>query len=124
MAEFVEVIKKRKEMCDYVTCVKCPLYESNNPYGIGCTSFMRCHPQEAEEIIMNWTHPVDWSKVEVDTPILVRRTEISDWISRHFARYENGKVFAWMDGRTSFTAERCQISEWEYAKLAEEGDAE
>ena len=32
---------------------------------------------------------VDWSKVEVDTPILVRDFEGSDWFRRHFAKYEN-----------------------------------
>lgn len=123
MAEFVEVMKKKKEMCEhYGVCVRCPLYEISNNFEIGCGPFTRCYPQEAEKIIMDWEKPVDWSKVEVDTPILVRREETSDWVKRHFARSENNKVFAWIEGRTSFTAEVCEISEWEYAKLAKDGE--
>lgn len=53
MAEFIEVMKKRDEICDYEICESCLLHSSKNKYGIGCNSFIRCHPQEAEEIIMN-----------------------------------------------------------------------
>ena len=63
---------------------------------------------------------VDWSKVEVDTPILVRDNEDEKWIKRHFAKYENGRVYVWTLERTSWTApdDRC-VMEWKYAKLAE-----
>lgn len=62
---------------------------------------------------------VDWSKVAVDTPILVKDgTEENVWYKRHFADYKNGKVQAWNDGRTSFTAGGSKCS-WYYAKLAE-----
>lgn len=62
----------------------------------------------------------DWSKVEVDTPILVRYSEDEDeeWIKRHFAKYENGKVYAWFDGCTSWSTEGHMVI-WNYAKLAE-----
>lgn len=62
----------------------------------------------------------DWSKVEVDTPILVRNDENEDeeWVKRHFAKYENGKVYAWSDGCTSWSTEGHMVI-WEYAKLAE-----
>lgn len=62
----------------------------------------------------------DWSKVEVDTPILVRYSEDGDeeWIKRHFAKYENGKVYAWFDGCTSWSTEGHMVI-WNYAKLAE-----
>ena len=63
---------------------------------------------------------VDWSKVKVDTPILVRDTEDEKWLKRHFAKYENGLVYVWTLERTSWTApdDRC-VMEWNYAKLAE-----
>lgn len=64
--------------------------------------------------------PVDWSKVAVDTPIFVRDYETVDWTPRYFARYENGKIFAWKDGTTSFTNQGERPIEWAYAKLAEE----
>ena len=64
---------------------------------------------------------VDWSKVEVDTPILVRNTEKEEWQKRHFAKDEDGKVYTWDDGMTSWTAngEEDDITSWDYAKLAE-----
>lgn len=59
---------------------------------------------------------VDWSKVAVDTPILVSSDNI-DWYCRHFAKYENGLFYVWDDGRTSYTTNA--KSTWEYAKLVE-----
>lgn len=59
----------------------------------------------------------DWSKVEVDTPILVRQGKNGKWLERHFAKYENGNVYAWVDGQTSWTG--ADKIKWKYAKLAE-----
>ena len=63
---------------------------------------------------------VDWSKVEVDTPILVRTVEGADWVKRNFAKYEGGMVYVWNNGKTSWTAldNEC-VTPWQYAKLAE-----
>lgn len=62
---------------------------------------------------------VDWSKVKVDTPILVSNDN-KEWIKRYFARYEGGNVYGWLNGKTSWTA-ICELSigHWNYAKLAE-----
>lgn len=62
---------------------------------------------------------VDWSKVAVDTPILVsNRGKI--WSKRYFAKYEHGKVYAFDDGRTSWSITgNFEVSSWEYAKLTE-----
>lgn len=61
--------------------------------------------------------PVDWSKVEVDTPILVRDNIFSKWVKRYFAKYENGRVYVWDNGATSWTGDRC--TPWKLAKLPE-----
>ena len=64
--------------------------------------------------------PVDWSKVAVDTPILVRDREEDAWRRRYFAKYENGIVYAWSGGATHWSVRRSSnISAWEMAKLAE-----
>ena len=63
---------------------------------------------------------VDWSKVEVDTPILVRQGKNGTWLERHFAKYENGDVYAWVDGQTSWTG--ADKIKWKYAKLAEDAE--
>ena len=60
---------------------------------------------------------VDWSRVKVDTPILVRQGKNGEWLERHFAKYENGDVYAWVDGQTSWTG--ADEIKWKYAKLAE-----
>ena len=60
---------------------------------------------------------VDWGKVEVDTPILVKNREDDMWHERHFAKYKNGNVYAWSDGQTSWTAYDMMV--WKHAKLAE-----
>lgn len=39
--------------------------------------------------------------VEVDTPIWVKRD--GSWVHRHFAYSKEGRVYAWIDGKTSFT---------------------
>lgn len=62
----------------------------------------------------------DWSKVAVDTPILVRDFETSKWEKRHFASFKNGRVHAWGYGVTSWTCESPENTmSWKYAKLAE-----
>lgn len=63
---------------------------------------------------------VDWSKVKVDTPILVRSYESTKWVKRHFAFFKNEKVYTWDGGLTSWTCDDINDSmSWECAKLAE-----
>ena len=62
---------------------------------------------------------VDWSKVAVDTPILVSNNG-KYWYKRYFAKYENGKVCAFSQGTTSWSNNNgTPLCGWEYAKLAE-----
>lgn len=66
---------------------------------------------------------VDWRKVAIDTPILVKDYKSEQWERRYFAKYENGIVYAWSNGCTSWTTyEQNDITRWNLAKLAEEGD--
>lgn len=64
-------------------------------------------------------YDVDWSKVEVDTKILVSDDGYM-WRKRYFAKYENDKVCAFVGGATSFSNRGSYIS-WKYAKLYKEG---
>lgn len=66
---------------------------------------------------------VDWSKVEIDTPILVRDRTNEKWNKRYFASYEDGRIYTWFEGRTSWSAVgKNDTTCWRPAKLAEEGD--
>ena len=81
------------------------------------------HAKFCNDEIEKWANseyvepPVDWSKVAVDTPILVRDSEEGIWRKRYFAKYYDGIVYAWGGGTTSWSAERSTC--WEIAKLAE-----
>nr|DAR78712.1 MAG TPA: hypothetical protein [Caudoviricetes sp.] len=63
---------------------------------------------------------VDWSKVAVDTPILVKQYEQDEWEKRHFAYFKDERVYAWLCGATSWSADyEGDTTSWNFAKLAE-----
>lgn len=65
---------------------------------------------------------IDWESVEVDTPILVSLDNES-WFCRYFAGFNNGIVYTWSGGATSWSVrEREHQDAWGFAKLA--GDRE
>lgn len=45
----------------------------------------------------------DWSKVATDTPVYVKLNRNDTWDKYHFAKYENGKVYCWSLGTTSWS---------------------
>lgn len=63
---------------------------------------------------------VDWSKVKVDTPVLVKTYEQDAWQKRYFAYLKGGRVYVWLCGTTSWSADNDKdVMYWNYAKLAE-----
>ena len=91
------------------------------PRGCANTNCDQCKMLQMIWLLEEYEEPeTDWSKVEVDTPILVRNSEYAttSWLRRHFAKYENGLVYAWKDSRTSWTANNMTTA-WQCAKLAE-----
>lgn len=63
---------------------------------------------------------VDWSKVKVDTPILVRELDGCPWKKRYFAFFDGRIVQAWKYGATSWSiVNKRDTTSWPYAKLAE-----
>lgn len=98
---------------------------------IGCNNCIfaktKIDDSYCEKRIKEWSEqeyvepPVDWSKVAVDTKILVRDSEGESWRKRHFAKFEDGKIFAWTNGATSFSAYNSDFTkQWNQGKLAEE----
>ena len=86
--------------------------------GCGSMDCEQCNMIQMIWLMKEYEEPkVDWSKVKVDTPILVSESEDGDWYRRYFAKYKNGKVFAWSDGRSSWN--ETDVRAWNYAKLAE-----
>ena len=72
-------------------------------------------------IRMEFEEVVDWSWVPVDTKVLVS-DDGKEWIRRHFAKYEDGKVYCFDSGTTSFSVQDddSDINGWKYAKLYQE----
>ena len=84
--------------------------------GIDC---QRCAMLQMLWMLEDYKEPeVDWSKVKVDTPILVRDIPHGEWEKRHFAKYEDREVWSWGSGCTSWTTSG-GMTPWRYAKLAE-----
>ena len=63
---------------------------------------------------------IDWSKVPVDTKVLVKNFNCDLWHRRYFSKFENGKVHAFDNGGDSWSHEG--ETTWEYAKLYKEGE--
>lgn len=108
MGRMVAVEEKTGKVtsCNQIECPECKFYAHKD-----CDTSVFAWA-DAEYI----ESEVDWSKVAVDTPILVSNNNV-DWSTRHFAKYADGKVRAWVNGNTSYTTDR--MFSWEYAKLAE-----
>lgn len=103
----IALINGKLEKCMGV-CDKCDFYIRNTG---------RCREKAKE-----WANGqyVDWSEVPVDTPILVRDSELFAWSKEHFAKYEDETVYTWDYGKTSWsTYSSSNINGWKMAKLAE-----
>ena len=102
--DFIEpyILKSINAKCINTSCPKCHLYR---------TIWLMEDYEEPKE------PEIDWSKVEVDTPILVAHYETGEWFKRYFAKYEGGTVCAWDNGRTSWNTSTA--TRWKHAKLAE-----
>ena len=93
----------------------------------GCeclSSCEQCRMLQTIWLLEDYEEPkTDWSKVEVDTPVLVRDGENNEWQRSYFAKYEDGFVYTWIAGATSWTAVGYEkggnVYRWNYAKLAE-----
>lgn len=117
--KFKNLIMSGKFNCEKVKEI---LNKNTNCVEIGCmgcyTRFAFWLEEEAEE------EEVNWSKVEVDTRVLVS-DDGKEWQKRHFSWYGDGKVWTWNNCATSWSVydDTCMVS-WKYAKLAEKIVAE
>lgn len=124
-------IEKYKEMLIDMEIIDVNKLAVVNDKPVKCTDLYKCDEcnfgkkKSCTEYIEDWLFSeykepeVDWSKVKVDTPILVRNYGIK-WSKRYFAKFVDGKVYAWCGGATSWTADgEGDMTSWNYAKLAE-----
>lgn len=92
-------------------------------YGLACKG-LNCHDCSTvqslwfNEEYKETEEKVDWANVAVDTPVLVRDSDGSNWYKRYFAKYQDGQIFTYSDGSTSWSAQGT-IS-WKQGKLVDE----
>lgn len=113
--EMLNDLGRTKNDCVGVNCRDCPLSESNNKTDYECNILEILYPEKAIEIVMDYEPKVDWTKVPVDTKVLVKECKNDNWEKRHFAKYDNGKIYAYDNGKSSFTTDT--IVSWTYGKL-------
>lgn len=112
----IAVDKKGKMYrCEKLVCRDC-IFSRNENSERSCTENTKeWSEQEYVE------PPVDWSKVPVDTKVFIRDSDSQHWRPRYFAKFENGKIYTWNDGRSSFTALEPEFTSWwNQVKLAED----
>lgn len=100
---------------DIEPCSECEIRKRkpDNKYGCNWWFFQWLYEEYQEPT-------VDWSKVPVDTKVLVSDGG-EKWFKRYFAEFDDGRVYVWSYGGTSWSNNL--TSPYNYAKLAEE-DAE
>jgi hypothetical protein len=112
-----EIIVKVVERCggeyDIVRVIKDDEKEYRDR---GLTEFMYM----SEIVNLEFEEIIDWSKVPVDTEVLVS-DDGEKWCRRYFAKCERGIVYCFSCGVTSFSADIISdVVEWKYAKLYQE----
>ena len=100
--------------CNHTLCGNCAFHSSISSCRDKCKKWSESEYKEPE---------VDWSKVPVDTPVLVRDSTSYTWKRRYFAYYKDGIVHTYSDGATSWSVNKNSVNPgWNYAKLANEED--
>lgn len=104
--------------CYDINCGQCKFFT-----GIGLCSKNRKEWLESEYI----EPEIDWTKVPIDTKVLVADFVDGPWIPRYFAGLDKkGTPLTWQFGRTSFTSKNKRPEEkatvWKYIKLYDKAD--
>ncbi len=103
--------------CGEISCYECDFYSSDH-CDIDFQKWANSGYKEPE---------IDWSKVPVDTPVLVRNDKNDLWIRRYFCKYCNlandYKFEVFSEGRTSWSSKGDSYC-YPYCKFAREEDIE
>ena len=116
--------KYAKEILDIV-CQDGTIPAVVNNVPIKCTDALDCYDckfyynDDCINAFIKWVNSeykereIDWSKVPVDTPILI--TYSCYTLKRHFAKYYNKTIYSYPDGTTSwsFNQDSSQLISWD-----------
>lgn len=103
------LVKGELVKCDAVECADC-LFRA-----IDCEYYFQ------QWLESEYREPeIDWTKVPVDTKILVKDLGDERWLKGYFCSYANGKINAFKNGSTSWsTAFPENYSAWDLADIAD-----
>ncbi len=103
--------------CDFIKS-KILLHYDLNCKGLNCHD---CTTIQSLWLNEEYKEPeFDWTKIAVDTPILVRDNECEKWKKRYFVKYQDGYIYTYADGSTSWSSDGMSLVKWEHGKLANE----
>ena len=117
--------KYAKEILD-IACQDGTIPAVVNNVPIKCTDALDCYDckfyynDDCINAFIKWVNSeykereIDWSKVPVDTCILITDS-YGYTLKRHFAKYDNKKIYAYPDGTTSwsFNQDSSQLISWD-----------
>ena len=105
------VVKGTIVFCDGTPCSVCDLLKEKSTC-TGCDvsriKWLKAEYEEPKITIPKGT--------PIDAKVLVSANG-EYWTKRHYAGFKDGKHYAWSVGKTSWTCEPDEISQWEYMKL-------
>lgn len=111
----IDTNEKEVVTCQELNCKNCLFSHHYNKN-------TRCEVNRIKWLVAEYTEPeIDWSKVPVDTPVLVSNDK-NFWYNRYFAGVDDeGKPLVFPDGRTSWSNTRCgrMWTSYKYIKLSE-----
>lgn len=120
---FAEAFAVNKETGEVLKCFKLPcglcLFRGN-----GCGDARR---KWLDQPAFDPEKDIDWSKVPVDTPVLVWNRDTETECRRHFCELKCAEPYIFRTfaiGKTSWTAYECDRSDWEHCKLYRQEDIE
>ena len=107
-------VTKEIVYCREVECENCQFScRYNRPHN--------CTFNKTKWLVEEYTIPeVDWTKVQVDTPVLVSDDGIT-WFRRYFARVSSlGTIYVYAHGATSWSADVDSQVQYKYVELEKE----
>lgn len=105
--------------CSDLRCEKCK-FNANGMFM--CKNVWEMEKWLDSEYIEPEKEEVDWSKVPIDTKVLVS-DDNENWYRRHFAYYRGERIWVFRSGLTSWTInDLSEVSSWKYGKLLEDGE--
>lgn len=111
LARIIAVVDGEPVRCWGASCERCLFQDS-------------CGKPGRKKKLIDWLNAeyqepsVDWSKVPIDTPVLVSAGG-KRWHRRYFAGMRNGKLEAYDVGATSWSVHDNRTCVWRYMRLAE-----